>query len=255
MHVAGLGTYDINGVALATDPGSDMYRWSFYYSIVGAIWIVFRGLIIRRSYISCKRYGDKCDRMEVKLGRKSATIFVHESLRLSAHGASNYHRVLLLYFLLEGLMSDLFLLAATDGSFTWIQYVSLGYNLSGILLLLFEFVENTGCISENHRLFIKRLIFSYESSLLGELLSALGQSYVLTSLNQSDLQRTGSIARAVSYYAWGLVGHGAIVSTLVGFLMCVRIVRAVTYVRWKFGQAHVKPRVQLSPVSQRFGGQ
>ncbi|ETL87521.1 hypothetical protein L917_13305 [Phytophthora nicotianae] len=135
-------------------------------------------------------------------------------------------------------MSDLFLLAATDGSFTWIQYVSLGYNLSGILLLLFEFVENTGCISENHRLFIKRLIFSYESSLLGELLSALGQSYVLTSLNQSDLQRTGSIARAVSYYAWGLVGHGAIVSTLVGFLMCVRIVRAVTYVRWKFGRGN-----------------
>ncbi|KAG6958208.1 hypothetical protein JG687_00009537 [Phytophthora cactorum] len=237
-HVAGLGTYDVNGEALARDPGSDLYRWSGYYSIVGAIWIVFRGLILRRSYIACKRYGDKCDQMEVNLNRKAATIFVHESLRLSAHGASNYHRVVLLYLLLEGLMSDLFLLAATDGSFAWIQYVSLGYNLSGILLLLFEFVENSGYLREDYRLLIKRLVFSYESSLLGELLSALGQSYVLTSLNQSDLKHTGQTARAVSYYAWGLVGHSAIVASLVGFIMCVRIVRAVTYVRWKFGPGH-----------------
>lgn len=43
-RVAGLGTFDINGPALAQDPGSDSYRWSLYYSIAGAIWIVFRAL-------------------------------------------------------------------------------------------------------------------------------------------------------------------------------------------------------------------
>ncbi|KAG7384376.1 hypothetical protein PHYPSEUDO_002637 [Phytophthora pseudosyringae] len=235
-RVAGLGTFGINGAALAKDPGSDRYRWSLWYSIVGAIWLTFRGLVLRRSYISCKRYGEKCDEMDVNLRRKAATIFVHENLRLSAHGASNYQRVVLLYFLLEGLMSDLFLLAATDGSLVWLQYVSLGYNLSGILLLIFEIVETMRWISEKSRLFIKRVLFSYESSLLGELLSALGLSYVLTGLNHSDLKRSKPIALEISYYMWGLVGHSVIVATLIGSIAVVRIICAATYVRWKHGR-------------------
>ncbi|GMF13410.1 unnamed protein product [Phytophthora lilii] len=155
-HVAGVGTFDINGLALAEELNGDGYRWSLWYSLVGAL---FRGLVLRRCYISCKRYGDKCAQMDVSLRRKAATIYVHENMRLAAHGATNYHQMALLYLLLEGLMSDLFLLAATDGAFDWVQHVSLGYNLSGILLMLFEIVENTGWLRESYRLFTKRYAF------------------------------------------------------------------------------------------------
>lgn len=231
-----MGTYDINGKALAQHLGSGGYRWSYWYCIVGASWILFRGLIVRRCYVVCKRYGVKCDQMGVRLGRKAATIFVFENLRLSAHGATNYQRAVLLYLLVEGIMSDLFLVAATDGSFIWLQYVSLGYNLSGVLLLLFEMVESMGWLSESYRLFLKRLLFSYESSLHGELLNAIWQSHILTSLNRSDLKQTNSVSLAVSYYLWSLGGHGVIVLCFIGFIMSVRILRAVTYVRWKHGR-------------------
>lgn len=173
--------------------------------------------------------------MGVKLQRKAATIFVHENLRLSAHGATNYHRAMVLYLLLEGLMSDLFLLAATDGSFAWIQYASLGYNLSGILLVLFEMIERMGWLRESSRLFVKRLLFCYESALLGELLSAIGQPTVISLLNRSDMKNTRPTAAVVSYYMWSLVGYGLIVLVLIGFIMFVRILRAVTYVRWSHG--------------------
>ncbi|KAK1939891.1 hypothetical protein P3T76_008214 [Phytophthora citrophthora] len=203
--------------------------------IVGIVWILYRTLVIRRSYITCKRYGRKCDELGETLDRKTAMVFVHENMRLSAHGATNYHRVLLLYLLVEGIMSDLFLLVATDGIFSWFQYISFGYNLSGMVLLMFEMIENMGWLHERTRLCIKRLLFSYESSLVGELVSAIGQSHFLTSLNHSDLKSSGSTARAASYYVWGLVGHGAIVFSLIGFIMFVRILRAITFMRWKHG--------------------
>ncbi|KAG7384384.1 hypothetical protein PHYPSEUDO_002645 [Phytophthora pseudosyringae] len=234
--VAGLGTFDMNGSRLAQDAGSDGYRWSYWYSAVGMVWILYRALVLRRSFIVCKRYGRRCDQMQEGLRRKPATIFVHESLRLSAHGATNLQRILLLYLLVEGLMSDLFLLVATEGVFAWVQYISLGYNLSGVLLLTFELVENLGWMRERTRLFIKRLLFSYESSLLGELLSAICQPYFLTSLNRSDLKQSGRTAVAVSYYGWSLVGHGIFVIVLIGFIMSVRALRAVSFVRWKHGQ-------------------
>ncbi|OWZ15247.1 hypothetical protein PHMEG_00011154 [Phytophthora megakarya] len=234
--VGGLGTFDMNGSSLANDAGIDDYRWSYWYSLVGALWILYRILVLRRSYIASKRYGRRCDQMRESLGRKPATIFVHENLRLSAHGASNWQRILLLYLLVEGLMSDLFLLVATEGVFAWLQYISLGYNLSGVLLLLFEMIENMGWLREKYRLFIKRLLFSYESSLLGELLSAICQPYFLTFLNRSDLKQSGSTAIAVSYYAWSLVGHGIILLCLVGFIMSVRVLRAVSLVHWQYGR-------------------
>lgn len=74
---------------------------------------------------------------------KDAVVYVQESMRLSAHGARNYHRAALLYLLVEGLMSDLFLLIAQDGLLAKLQYISLGYNLSGVLSILFEMVEAT----------------------------------------------------------------------------------------------------------------
>ncbi|EGZ09787.1 hypothetical protein PHYSODRAFT_338520 [Phytophthora sojae] len=135
----------------------------------------------------------------------------------------------------EGLMSDLFLLVANDGVFAWVQYISLGYNLSGVLLLLFELLENMGWMRESSRLFIKRLLLSYESALIGELLSAICQPHFLTALNRSELKNSGSTAKAASYYVWSLVGHGVFVLVLIGFIMSIRILRAVSYVRWKHG--------------------
>ncbi|EEY69955.1 uncharacterized protein PITG_06496 [Phytophthora infestans T30-4] len=210
--VKGLGTFDMNGYSLAHDTGNFDYRWSYWYGML-------------------------CDQMQEGLQRKPATIFVHESMRLSAHGASNFQRILLLYMLVEGLMSDLFLLVATEGIFAWVQYISLGYNLSGVLLLTFELVENLGCMRERTRLFIKRMLFSYESSLLGELLSAMCLPYYLSSLNRSDMKRSGPTANAVSYYVWSLVGHGIFVLALIGLVMSVRVLRAVSYVRRKYGHA------------------
>ncbi|KAH7467241.1 uncharacterized protein KRP23_11565 [Phytophthora ramorum] len=211
--INGLGTFDINGT----------------------IWIAYRAVVLRRSYVACKLYGRRCERMGEELKRRAAMVFVHENMRLSAHGATNYHRVVLLYLLVEGIMSDLFLLVATDGIFAWFQYISFGYNLSGVLLILFEIVENMGWLREKPRLFIKRLLFCYESSLVGELLSAIGQSYMLTSLSHSVFRHSGFVARAVSYYVWSLVGHSIIVLTLAGFILAVRTLRAITYARWKHG--------------------
>ncbi|GMF33930.1 unnamed protein product [Phytophthora fragariaefolia] len=233
--IDGLGTFDINGWLLSQDTGNYGYRWSGWYAPVGSIWIIYRGLVVRRSYVACKRYGRKCDQLGEVLDRKAVMVFVQENMRLSAHGATNYQRIMLLYLLIEGIMSDLFLLVATEGIFSWFQYTSLGYNLSGVVLLSFEMIENMGWLRESTRLAIKRLLFSYESSLVGELLSAIGLSHFLTALSRSDFKRSGITARAVSYYVWGLVGHAVVAFTLIGSIMFIRIVRAVTYMRWKHG--------------------
>lgn len=72
-----------------------------------------------------------------------------------------------MYLLVEGMMTDLFLLVANEGILAKVQYMSLGYNLSGFLLVVFEVIESTKCLKERHRLFFKRLWFSYETALLG----------------------------------------------------------------------------------------
>ncbi|OWZ21774.1 hypothetical protein PHMEG_0003631 [Phytophthora megakarya] len=45
-----LGTLDLNGWLLPQDTESYDYRWSYWYNIVGMVWIVYRALVIRRSY-------------------------------------------------------------------------------------------------------------------------------------------------------------------------------------------------------------
>ncbi|EGZ09797.1 hypothetical protein PHYSODRAFT_522408 [Phytophthora sojae] len=241
-----LGTYDINGSLLAKDAGSLAKRWSAWYATVGLVWIIYRFCVIRRSFIACIRYGRKCDQLGENLNRRAVMVFVHENLRLSAHGAANFHRMVILYLLIEGIMSDLFLLVATEGIFSWFQYISFGYNLSGVVLLCFELIDNMGRLQESARLAIKRLFFSYESAFVGELLGAIGQPYFLTSLCRSDLKKTGATARAVSYYFWGLVGHAIVVLTIIGFILLVRALRAVSFMRWKFG--HVRA-ILMTPCS------
>ncbi|RLN90574.1 hypothetical protein BBJ28_00025801 [Nothophytophthora sp. Chile5] len=232
VRVRGLGTYDSNGASLAKDTGDAGYRSSYWYGLVGSIWITYRVIIMRRSYISCKRYGRRCDRMQQRIQRRDAAVYVHECLRLSAHGARNYQRAALLYLLLKGVMSDLFLLIAQDGAFAKVQYISLGYNLSGVLLMLFEMLENMNWLREKTRCLIKRLVFNYETALLGECLSAGLQQHFLTALNHSSLKTSRPTAVSVSYYIWSLVGHGFIIVGIATFVVSVRVVGALAYVGW-----------------------
>ncbi|KAG4057921.1 hypothetical protein PC123_g7082 [Phytophthora cactorum] len=233
VRVHGLGTYDINGSSLVRDTGDDGYRKSYWYSVFCGVWLLYRTIQMRRCYISCKRYARRCDFTQEPVNRKIAVVYVQENMRLTAHGATNWHRAVMLYLLVEGLMSDLFMLIAQDGIFIKLQYVSLGYNLSGVLLLVFEIIENMKWLHEKWRVFIKRLIFCYEASMLGELLSVVGLHHYITGLNRSVLKDSKVTAVTVSYYVWSLVGHGVLVLGLITFIISVRAVWAVVYVRWK----------------------
>ncbi|KAG7402307.1 hypothetical protein PHYBOEH_000015 [Phytophthora boehmeriae] len=232
--VRGLGTYDSNGASLSHDSGDTTYRKSFWYGIFGSVWIAYRSMLLRRSYISCKRYGRRCDAMREPMLFKDAVVHVQETMRLSAHGARNYHRFALVYLLVEGLMSDLFMLIAQDGFLAKVQYISLGYNLSGVLSILFELVESMNWMREKTRCLIKRLLFNYETALIGEFACAAAMQFYLTGLNKSSLRHTRKTAEAVSYYVWSLVGHGIIVLGIVAVIVSIRSLGAIITVRCHF---------------------
>ncbi|KAG6963777.1 hypothetical protein JG688_00007995 [Phytophthora aleatoria] len=63
--------------------------------------------------------------------------------------------------------------------------------------------------------------------------------YYLTTLNRSRLRDTDSEAKAVSYYAMSLVGHGIIALGCVFVIVCTRSLGAITFVLWKFGTSQV----------------
>ncbi|EGZ09638.1 hypothetical protein PHYSODRAFT_521981 [Phytophthora sojae] len=235
VEVDGLGTYDSNGADLANDTGDALYRSSYWYGLFGAVWIAYRSMLMRRSYISCKRFGRRSDIMHQKMLFKEAVVYVQESLRLSAHGARNYHRAAILYLLVEGLMSDLFMLIAQDGLIAKVQYISLGYNLSGVLSMLFEMVESMNWFSEKWRCLLKRLFFNYEAAMVGEFFCAIVMHYYLTSLNRSSLRDSKPAAEVVSYYVWSLVGHGIIVLGIVGAIITIRALGAMIAVRYTYG--------------------
>ncbi|KAL3672766.1 hypothetical protein V7S43_002058 [Phytophthora oleae] len=233
VRVRGLGTYDINGANLVTDTGDDSYRKSYWYSIICGLWLLYRFIQMKRCYVMCTRYARRCHLTREPINRRMAVVYVQENLRLTAHGATNWHRFIMLYLVVEGLMSDLFMLIAQDGILVKIQCISLGYNLSGVLLLVYEIIENMKWLSEKWRIFFKRLIFCYEASMLGELLSVVGLQYYITGLNRSSLKDSKPTALVVSYYVWSLVGHGFVVLGFVAFIICVRTFWAILYVRWK----------------------
>ncbi|KAE9288331.1 hypothetical protein PF008_g26171 [Phytophthora fragariae] len=228
-----LGSYDINGSFLAQDTGSTNTRRSYWYSIAGDSWLVYRSLMIRRSFVSCRCYGRRCDGLGERLTHQQAMVFVQESIRLTAHGATNYQRTALLYLIVEGIMTDLFLIIANDGWTSRVQYASMGYNLSGLMLLLFEMLESMSWLSERWRLRIKRIFFSYETALVGEFISALVFQTFLSSLNGSDLKRSKPTALAVSYYFWSLICHAIVVVSVVSIISSVRVPWAVLYVWFK----------------------
>ncbi|EGZ09343.1 hypothetical protein PHYSODRAFT_524057 [Phytophthora sojae] len=226
-----LGSYDINGEFLAKDTGSTSTRiFSYWYGVAGVAWLIYRALTIHRSFVACRRYGLKCNDMGVGLGNKEAMVFVRESLRLSAHGATNYQRMALLYLIVEEIMSDLFLIIANDGWTTKIQYLSLGYSLSGLMLLLFEMVESMKWLGEKWRQRVKRVFLSYETAFVGELVSALALQAFLTGLNGSEFRRSRPVALAVSYYFWSLISHGVVVIVIIGIIASVRVPWAMIYV-------------------------
>jgi len=228
-----LGTYDINGAFLADDTGSTDSRVSYWYGIVGLIWLVYRGLVIRRGFVMCKHYGERCDELGEALDQQQAMVFVQESLRLTAHGASNYQRGALLYLIIEGIMTDLFLIIANDGWATRIQYASMGYNLSGLLLVLFEMLESTRLLGERWRARLKRVLFSYETALVGELGSALAFQTFLPGLNDSHLKESKATALAISYYVWSLVCHAIVVVVVLSIISSIRTVWALLYLCYK----------------------
>jgi len=231
MEVETVGTYDMNGVFLAQDTGSTQPRMSYWYSITGCLWLAYHILTIRRSYMICRRYGRRCSYSGVSLTLREAMVFAQESLRLSAHGATNYHRVVLLYLVVEGIMAEHFLIIVNDGWAARVQHASFGYNLSGLVLLLFEMLEHMNWLREKWRMRIKRLFFSYEAAFVGELVTALAFQAFLSGLNRTGLKRSNPIARSVSYYVWSLVCHGIIVVNVVMIILSVRVLLALT-VAW-----------------------
>ncbi|GMF27760.1 unnamed protein product [Phytophthora lilii] len=231
----GLGTFDSNGAKLATNQATTGYRTSYWYGIIGSLWIAYRCCILRRSFILCLGHSTRCGNTEHHIPLAEALVYVQESMRLSAHNANNYHRLILVYVLMEGVMSELFMLIALEGGIGRLQYISLGYNLSGVMSMLFEMIESSGCLKENIRCFLKRLLFNHETVLIGELVCAgLMQKY-LTSLNRSSLKDTDAEAVVASYYVWSLVGHSSIVLGCVLILVAVRALGAVAYVRCRHG--------------------
>ncbi|OWZ21770.1 Transmembrane protein [Phytophthora megakarya] len=87
-------------------------------------------------------------------------------------------------------MTDLFLLVANEGIVVTIQYVSLGYNVSGFLVLIYEI----RAIFQGHTINFKRLWFSYEAIFLGELLRAAPCSVDSTLKLRNNNGSTGRIS-------------------------------------------------------------
>ncbi|KAL3667991.1 hypothetical protein V7S43_006865 [Phytophthora oleae] len=231
----GVGTLDINGASLAHDKGRIGYQRSYWYAFTGSTLIVIRCWVLRRSYIACKRFARLCEQFSEPICFQNAVVYVQESMRLSAHGARNYQRGVLLFLLVDqGLMSDLFLLITQEGFVGRIQCISLGYNLAGIMSMLFEMVEAMHWMKETLRAGLKRLLFNYETAMIGELITSALMQYYLTVLNRSSLRNTESEAKEVSYYVMSLVGHGVIALGCVFIIVCTRSLGAISFVLWRF---------------------
>ncbi|KAL3673732.1 hypothetical protein V7S43_001428 [Phytophthora oleae] len=74
--VRGVGTYDINGASVANNKGDTFYRKSFWYGFTGLMWIAYRLWMIRRSFVSCKRFIRRCDPTADRISFQDAMVFV-----------------------------------------------------------------------------------------------------------------------------------------------------------------------------------
>lgn len=241
IEVKQLGSFDLNGQSLANDGGGEEYRHSVCFGFVGLSWIIYRALIVRRSFVQVMRHLDRCEKHNISIALRDTIIYIQESARLTAHGANNLQRIGVVYGLLEGLMSDLFLFITKTGIFALAQCISLSYNLAGTISIVFEMVETSTCVALGCKAkwprvvrTMKRLLFNDESTFFGEVLDmALFQTYV-EALNHTKLQGTQHVALAISYYAWGLVGHGFVLAGMVFVLVSVRSLGAIVTTWWRF---------------------
>lgn len=233
-----LGTADMNGNALARDSGGGgRRRWSIWYACVGVGWIMYRVLVLHRSLVLCVQFGRRCDRSRESISLQTAAVYIQDTVRLAPHGARNAHRLLLVYFLIEGLMADLFLMIAKEDA--KLQFVSIGYNLAGMLSLLVEVLENTSWLSERAHRLVRRLLFNNEMEFVGELLCAAVMQRYISSLNRSRFRDSLAPAQAVSYYVWGFVGHGSVLLCLLGIVFGVRALGALAIARVRYGSVRV----------------
>lgn len=238
IDVNKVGSFDMNGQSLADDRGSTTHRESYWFGAVGMLWILFRALVIRRSFILFKRHLSRCQHQHAILRLRDVIVYVQESARLMAYGASNWHRAGVIYLLLEGFMSDLFLFITKDGLSALIQCISLCYNLAGIISVLFEIVESSAATKRSSLRWsravriMKRLFFNHETTMIGELLLVTVLQLYITTLNKSKMQDTIHVAHTVSYYLWGLAGHAIVAFSMVVFLFMVRSA-GVTIVVWR----------------------
>jgi hypothetical protein len=101
--------------------------------------------------------------------------------------------------------------------------------------MLFEMLESMHWLGEKARCFVKRLLFNYETAMVGEFFCAAAMQYYLTSLNRSSLKQSQAAAQAASFYMWSLVGHGVIVLGIVGAITLIRVAGAIIIVGWTYG--------------------
>ncbi|EGZ30633.1 hypothetical protein PHYSODRAFT_323980 [Phytophthora sojae] len=141
-------------------------------------------------------------------------------------------------------MSDFFLLSTQEGLFGRIQSISLGYNLAGLMPMVFEMVETMNWMSEKLRCQVKRLLFNYETALIGEFITAAVLQHYLTTLSRSQLKDTQPAAEVVSYYLMGLAGH---IVLALGCLTIIVSTRAIVSVLggyiWEDGELYYRPGV------------
>lgn len=130
-------------------------------------------------------------------------------------------------------MADLFLFVTKEGFSAIVQLLSLGYNLSGILSMVFEMIESRKWAGNTLRV-VKRLMFNHEIAMIGELLCVTVLQMFITSLNRSALRDSVPVALAISYYAWGLMGHGIFAIGLALFLFATRAIGAVSSIWWRY---------------------
>jgi hypothetical protein len=250
MSMASLGSVDLNGAALAHDAGGDSTtpsrRYSCWYISIGSLWIAYRAVVLSRSFVLCAQFGERCERLCEPLDLHGAAVFVQETARLVPHQASTTQCLLVIYFVLEGLMADLFLQITKYGVAVRLQYFSIGYNLASLLSLLFELIvrrmtkkrawsQATGRVV----LTARRVFFNIETGFIGEVLCAGVLHRYLDGLNRSRLQDSITPVQAVSFYVWSLVAHAIVVLGLAGIILGVRAVLALAIVRVRFGSVHV----------------
>jgi hypothetical protein len=231
-----LGTAGMNGDELARDTGGGgRRRWSAWFVCAGASWIIYRVFVLHRSLVLCVQFGRRCDHGRESISFQVAAVYIQETVRLAPHDARNAHRFMLVYFLVEGLMADLFLMIAKEDTGAMLQFVSIGYNLAGMLSMLFEVLENTTWLSERVYRVVRRLLFNNEMEFVGELLCAGIMQRFISTLNRSRFRDSLAPAQAVSYYVWSLVGHGSVLIVLLGIVFTIRALGALAIARVRYG--------------------